>query len=370
MSGWLSLALGLTGCGSSAPIVIKPPSAPVATKVCPPRSVRSFALAPVQDKRGYANRKNVGYTQTGLFNVQASLETPVPAAGLVQASLERALASCGLRVQRGAVPNTWLKVELVRMQLTEATGFTSETMRGQVGYEVEAVDGASQVSLQRFMVVGESEASGIDTTSDAEPVLGQALDIAVERFLKGLARVAVEPPMVAAHAVPALSPAPAAPRSFVTATARSLREDEEEARFSTTLKDKNILSLELSLARADTGGHPIKLKRHRVRLSFDDGGERFPLDPLKVQERHRMNLMVPVFAGGFMVPLLVETSGNTTGLEWAGDELLMTTARNELRGLMFFDLEGASASKPTRVQLELEDTVTGAVQRVAVDIRR
>jgi len=41
--------------------------------------------------------------QTGLFNVQASLETPVPAAGMVQASLQRALASCGLGVQSGAV---------------------------------------------------------------------------------------------------------------------------------------------------------------------------------------------------------------------------------------------------------------------------
>jgi hypothetical protein len=239
-------------------------------------------------------------------------------------------------------------------------------MRGQVGYEVEAVDAASQVSLQRFMVVGESEASGVDTTSDAEPVLGQALDVAVQRFLKGLARVGAERPVVAAQTAPAL----AAPPSFVTATARSLHEDEEEARFSTTLKDKNILSVELSLARAGGGTHPIKLKRHRVRLSFDDGAERFPLDPLKVQERHRVNLMVPVFAGGFMVPLMVETSGNTTGMEWAGDELLMTTARNELRGVMFFDLEAASASKPRRVELELEDAVTGAVQRVTVDIRR
>jgi hypothetical protein len=152
--------------------------------------------------------------------------------------------------------------------------------------------------------------------------------------------------------------------------ARRLREEEEEERFSTTLRDKNILSLELSLKRDGAGTHPIKLKRHRVRLTFEDGSQRFPLDPLKVQERHRANLMVPVFAGGFMVPVMIETSGKTTGMESAGDELMMPTARNELTGVIFFDLEGALSSKPTRVELEFEDAVTGAIQRLALDLLR
>lgn len=37
-----------------------------------------FTLTRVDDKRGYANNRNVGFTQTGLFNVKASLETEHP----------------------------------------------------------------------------------------------------------------------------------------------------------------------------------------------------------------------------------------------------------------------------------------------------
>lgn len=361
--GLFPLTLGLAGCGSSAAIVIKPQAPPPASKTCPTGAGRSFAVAPVQDKRGYANPRNVGFTQTGLFNVQASLETAQPVAGVVHSALQRALAACGLRAREGSAPSTWLKVDLVTLQLTENTGFTSESIKGQVRFEVDAVDAASQVSLQRFVVVGESEASGLDTTSDAEPVLGQALAASVNDFLKGLTRVSSAP---RAPVPPSL----AAPPSLVAAMARRLREEEEEERFSTTLRDKNILSLELSLKRDGAGTHPIKLKRHRVRLTFEDGSQRFPLDPLKVQERHRANLMVPVFAGGFMVPVMIETSGKTTGMESAGDELMMPTARNELTGVIFFDLEGALSSKPTRVELEFEDAVTGAIQRLALDLLR
>ena len=54
-------------------------------------------------------------------------------------------------------------------------------------------------------------------------------------------------------------------------------------------------------------------------------------------------------------------------LESSGDELLMTTARNELRGVLFFDLEGTSSSQPKRVELELEDVTTGALQRLVLE---
>ncbi|RYZ01424.1 MAG: hypothetical protein EOO73_35595 [Myxococcales bacterium] len=361
--GLLPLTLGMAGCGSSAAIVIKPQAPAVANRSCPPLAGRSFAVAPVQDKRGYANPRNVGFTQTGLFNVQASLETPQPAAGVVYGALQRAIAACGLRAQQGSTPSAWLKVDLVTMQLTEDTGFTSESIKGQIRFEVEAIDAASQASLHRFVVLGTGEASGIDTTSDAEPVLSQALGASVKEFLRGLSRVSVRAPA---------APAPKAlglPPSLVTATARRLREEEAEERFSTTLRDKAIMALELSLKRDGSGTHPIKLKRHHIVLTFEDGSQRFPLDPLKVQERHRVNLMVPVFAGGFMVPFMMEAAGTTTGMEYAGDELMMPTARNELRGILFFDLEGGLSSKPKRVDLELEDAVTGAIQRVPLDFR-
>ncbi len=47
----------------------------------------------------------------------------------------------------------------------------------------------------------------------------------------------------------------------------------------------------------------------------------------------------------------------------------MTTARNELKGMLFFDLEGALTSKPKHLELEFEDVETGQVQRTLLDFR-
>lgn len=366
----LPLLLAVAGCGSSEAIILQPKTAHVARERCPAVR-RGFELAAVQDRRGYANPRNVGFTQTGLLNVQASLETPRPAAEVLHGALATTLADCGLQVPKGRGPDTLLKVELITMQLSEKTGFTSEMLKGQVRYEVEALDSSTRTLLKRFVVDGQSEATGIDTTSDAEAVINQALGAGLADFLKALSSLPVRTvPTLANGSAPLPSTASPIVPSRITATARRLGPDEEGDRFGTTLKDKNVLSIELSLQRDGAGTHPIKLRRHRIRMTFDDGSERFPLDPLKVQERHRMNVTVPVYAGGLLfVPLAMETAGNTTGLTSAVDELVMPTARNELKGLLFFDLEGASSSKPKRLELEYEDTETATVQRALLDFR-
>lgn len=364
----LPFVLGLAGCGSSAAIVLQPKAARVPRERCPAVPA-SFALAAVQDKRGYANPRNVGFTQTGLLNTQASLETPRPAAEVLHGALQKALRACGLQARKQTRPDARLKVELVTMQLTEDTGFTSETIKGKIRFEVEVLDASTRNVLDRFVVSGESDASGLDTTSDAEAVINRALGASVESFLKALASV----PTRGAPTTASSTTATVAPRiasSRLAATARRLRPDEEDERFGTTLRDKNVLSVELSLQRDGSGTHPIKLRRHRIRLLFDDGAERFPLDPLKVQERHRTNLTVPMLAGGLLfVAVSVETAGNTTGLTSAVEELVMPTARNELKGMLFFDLEGAASSKPKRLELEYEDAETGEAQRTLLDFR-
>jgi hypothetical protein len=199
----------------------------------------------------------------------------------------------------------------------------------------------------------------------------RALGAGLDDFLKALSSLpAPTVPLLANGSPPPPSTGSPIVPSRIAATARLLGPDEEDDRFGTTLKDKNVLSIELSLQRDGTGMHPIKLRRHRIRMIFDDGSERFPLDPLKVQERHRVNVTVLAYGGGLLfVPLAIETAGNTTGLTSAVDELVMPTARNELKGLLFFDLERASASKPKRLELEYEDAETATVQRTLLDFR-
>src|SRR6185312_6731830 len=88
------VALLVTGCGSSDPIILHPKTPDVAASQCPLHR-ETFALPRVEDKRGYADLRNVGFTQTGLYNVRASLETDRPAARVLQDVLAATMRRCG-----------------------------------------------------------------------------------------------------------------------------------------------------------------------------------------------------------------------------------------------------------------------------------
>jgi hypothetical protein len=80
----------LTGCGSSDPIAIQPRTPVVAASLCPLHH-GVFAIARVEDRRGYADVHNVGFTQTGMDNVKANLETDRPAAAVLEDALRATL---------------------------------------------------------------------------------------------------------------------------------------------------------------------------------------------------------------------------------------------------------------------------------------
>ena len=350
----LCLAALVTGCGSSDPIVLHPKTPGVTVSQCPLHH-GAFMLARVEDKRGYADASNVGFTQTGMFNVKASLETDRPAARVVQDALLVTMRRCGMLADSPAARP--LTVDLLALQISEQTGFTSETMTGDLRYEVIALDPGADHPLSRFAVTGHSQHSGIDTTDFAEQTISESIASSLPSFLRNLSAL----PESSADAPPPVPVAGDGSPDVTTpirVTLRPLTEDEQRTRFGTTLADKQVLAVEIHIERAGTVAHDLRFHRQDFRLTFASGGARFPLDPTKVRERNRISF--PLFAYGGIVPIYMgemNMSADTKGLASTVEQLTMPSGMREVRGTLFFDLEGA-ASRPMRMDLSYEDLIT------------
>ncbi len=343
----------VTGCGSSDPIVIHPKAPDVATTQCPARR-DPFLLARVEDKRGYADANNVGFTQTGMFNVKAPLETDRTAAKVLEDALRATLRHCSMAVESSDARQ--LAVDLMAMQISEQTGLTSETMTGDLRYEVIALDPAGTRVLTRIPVTGHAaHTSSIDTTDFAEQTVTEAIEDSLPSFLARLADL--DAPQ--ADSVIADGPSVVAATVPIRVSLRSLTADEERAKFGTTMADKQVLAVEVRVERIG-GSHDLVFRRQDFRLTFAGGQTRYPLDPSKVRERNRY--AIPMFAYAGIVPIYVgsmNTGAETKGLATTVEQTRLAAGDREILGTLFYDLEG-TPGKPVRIDLSFEDLTTHA----------
>jgi hypothetical protein len=145
---------------------------------------------------------------------------------------------------------------------------------------------------------------------------------------------------------------------------------EESAAFGVDLHARSIMSMEMQLTYRDTLGKArLRVRRHDVRMSFSDGTERFALDPGKIYERTRVNVTGAAFAFG-LVGAMVASSGDKGRrgqfMDLAIQEKTLDAQHREEAGLLFFDLAGLNAARPTRCTVEFEDLTTGAMDVAAI----
>jgi hypothetical protein len=330
------------------------PKMPNASGTACPVHRSPFTLIRVEDKRGYANDRNVGFTQTGLFNAKASLETEHPTVSFVAESLRAALERCGLLAS--GPTGSPLAVDLMTFQVMESDTFTTETMTGSVRYEVLALDPATQQTVARFTVTGKSKRSGIDTSDYAEQVISEAMASSIPDFLNQLPPPNAATTLAAtAPPTPGIAEAPEAPVRF---SFRVLAQHDQEQRFGTTLTDKQVLAIEMRVERAEGEPHGLIFRRQDFRLILADGAARFPLDQLKVQERNRTQAPIMFYAGGvFIFAGNMERMADTKGLDAAVERLTLGPERRTLQGVLFFDLENTTSS-PARIDVAFEDVAT------------
>lgn len=172
----LCLLIGAPGCGLSA-VNLQPSTPTVACGSIVPRP----GTIEIEDRRGYDDGKNAGFTKTGLFNSKTPVFTDPPPVELLRTSLTKALSSC-TRV------GTWqLNVALSRFQVSEETGAFTEDVIATIRYRVR-VAGPDGKIFGQFVVAKEARAtSAWDVTAQASDVITRALQDSVQDVLKNLA---------------------------------------------------------------------------------------------------------------------------------------------------------------------------------------
>jgi hypothetical protein len=345
----LSLLL-LAGCGSRRPIVVHPRPLDTTTWQCPTQR-GLWQIRDVLDRRGYSDGTDVGFTQTGMLDIVAGLQTDEPAADVLRTGLSDALGRCAMLTQFASAP--FIDVELLAMQIDEGNGPFVNTMTGHLRYEVIVHDPLYWRTVDRFQATGHVRHSALSTSGFADQTVSEIIASSLPEFFKNLSRSERMLPLATAMAASSGEP-PAVAAAPVQVSERRLLPEEQRLQFGMTLIDKGVTVVQVYIERTDAVSHPLLFRRQDFRVQFADGGWRVPLDPGKVRER--IVLARPVVVGKYNYgrDLHVPSNGFDTVLE----QPVLQEDESELDGVLFFDTDGSGP--PTELQVLYEDLTTHA----------
>jgi hypothetical protein len=178
--GAATLAVLVVGCASGEPVLVSPKTPLVSLNACPSAS-SSFSLDRAEDKRGYADVHEAGFTQTGTYKTKTMVRTDRPAALYVKYVLRAALERCGMLDDSGRA--TALTVHVLTFKVEQANSVAAETITGDVRYEVIAQDPSTGQVIGRFTANGTSDHSGFDAWEWAQETLEEAMAASLPRFV-------------------------------------------------------------------------------------------------------------------------------------------------------------------------------------------
>lgn len=184
----------LLGCGSRVPITISPRlDATAVADVSCPRTQATFFVGEVVDRRGYADPRNIGFTQTGVVNVKTSLfADPLPAV-LLRDNLILYLSHCGILAEDPASATASVTASLTRLQVTETTEQMSEEILSSLQYEVILIETATRRRRRGFLEgQGGREIFG-DTTQYAADAVRDSFRDSLNRLSFNLGQVDRKP---------------------------------------------------------------------------------------------------------------------------------------------------------------------------------
>jgi hypothetical protein len=371
----LAVSTFIIGCGSSAPIMLRP-TLPNARIGCPVPA-HAVHLSAVLDRRGYEDAANVGFTQTGWTNVKASLRTQPAPKELVQQRVENVLRACSKPAPGTSAVD--LEVLITRFQTTETTGFASESIEAEIALQVRLKSAAGD-ALGTFDVSAKAEDSGLDTTGAAEGVIRTALIDAEKQLARALAARAralpTEAPSSTGEVAPATTvqtapPTPMAQR--VRASARRMSAEDEDDQFDERLQSADLVPVRIEVVLTVQGA-PISIRRDGVRVAFADRASATAVDTRKVQEMVRTSS--GALAGAAFGAAGAAAAGGAIGADNAASEQVGEAAFDvavlkkvgaKLSGLVFFSRRHGSAGVPTTLSIELVDGM-GHPERLLVQL--
>lgn len=147
----------------------------------------------------------------------------------------------------------------------------------------------------------------------------------------------------------------------------------EREAFDTNLSAARQLAAEVGFERLPQTDKLVLLaiRRHEVRLVLDDGTERYPVDPLKIYERHRGNPTGATVAFGLMGYLVATADDEARKahlLDTAWSETTLSASAPRSDGLLFFDMNGIDAARVVALLVDYEDTVTSELRHLRIGV--
>jgi hypothetical protein len=186
LQAFLPFAALAVGCASAEPVLVSPKTPLISLNACPSAS-SSFSLDRAEDKRGYADVHEAGFTRTGGYQTSATVKTDRPAAVFVKYVLRAALERCGMLDDSGRA--TALTVRVLAFKAEQSSRVAAETITGDIRYEVIAQDPSTGQEIGRFVVAGTSEHSGFDVSEWAQDTLEEAMAASLPRFVLGVSKL-------------------------------------------------------------------------------------------------------------------------------------------------------------------------------------
>jgi hypothetical protein len=131
------------------------------------------------------------------------------------------------------------------------------------------------------------------------------------------------------------------------------------------------MAVELKVETGVGGSAPVAIvfRRQDVQLVFKDGTRRYPLDPLKVYEEHRVNTGAATAAfglTGYLIAASRDESRREVFSSAALDEVRLNDAVRSAHGFLFFDRSGIPQSQIGSLVIAYENVATAEVRTVEI----
>ncbi|MGH7790653.1 MAG: hypothetical protein ACRERC_27580 [Candidatus Binatia bacterium] len=135
------------------------------------------------------------------------------------------------------------------------------------------------------------------------------------------------------------------------------------------LFDNKQMAIGLKVERGDGAPAEVLLRRQDIQLVFEDGTQRYPIDPLKVYEENRIDTSRAAGAFGlvgFTIATARDNQRRANIDSVAIDEWRLSAAVPSANGLLFFDFNGIAKPRGRSLIIEYEDLTTSEVRRVEI----
>jgi len=118
-------------------------------------------------------------------------------------------------------------------------------------------------------------------------------------------------------------------------------------------------------------GRVFVFRRHYALAVFDDGTQRYPIDPMKVYEKNRVNLAAAQFwlgLSGYWIAEQTDERRRSGLAKAASNELRLTQDAPRATGFLYFDTEEVSGRRLVELIVDYEELGVDELWRTTADL--